>query len=289
MDANQNLLTLLLKIIDDNWSSLIVCFADLWNIPWTLLQGERDGYEISYLEKGTGTLFVQDRQYRLKAGDFILVHSAEGNKFVPDEEDFWMLQSTFIFSHVKNHEQIEQLHHLIREEDFPWNINGNSGIVEKMYQMNRIISTKFEDGPIRLKSLLLDILLATKKCCRCNSISPNVKKYDQNIRIMIDNVEMYIIRNYSRKISVSELAKVALVTPQYLCKKFKLVTGKSIIEYVNSYRIQKSKKLLIYSNLSITTIANDIGFCNSQYFNRIFLRSEKMTPSEFRKSMHDFY
>ena len=289
VEAKRNCLDLLLDIIDENWQSLVISFADLWNTPWTLFPDERDGYELSWLEKGSGTLTVQNRKYAMKSGDFILVHSAEGNQFIPDEEDFWILQTTFVFNRIENRKRIDCLHRRIREESFPWNISDGSGIAELMHQMNRIITTAAQDRNIRLKALLLNVILTANRFRQDNPASQSARKYDQNLRFMIDSVEMHIIRNFSRKISISELAKIASVTPQYLCGRFKLVTGKSIVEYINGYRIHKSKRLLLYSNLSVTTIAQDVGFCNSQYFCRVFARSENMTPSQFRKSMRNGY
>lgn len=57
------------------------------------------------------------------------------------------------------------------------------------------------------------------------------------------------------------------------------------IRYLNNYRIQCAKKLLIDSNFTIANIAESIGFINPNYFCRAFKRHNNgISPSEFRKN-----
>ena len=57
----------------------------------------------------------------------------------------------------------------------------------------------------------------------------------------------------------------------------------SFIEYLNNYRLTMASRLLVSSNSSIIAIAMESGFDNLSYFNRLFKKKYKITPSEFRK------
>ncbi|MGB3986308.1 MAG: helix-turn-helix transcriptional regulator, partial [Limnochordia bacterium] len=69
----------------------------------------------------------------------------------------------------------------------------------------------------------------------------------------------------------------------YLSRMFKTVTGLTLIEYLNTIRIQEAQKLLADENLSITEIASLVGYDSQTYFGRMFKRITGLTPREYRK------
>jgi AraC-like DNA-binding protein len=92
----------------------------------------------------------------------------------------------------------------------------------------------------------------------------------------------YIYQNYNKKIKLTDISESVNLTPQYLCKFFKDMTGTSIVEYINTYRIETVCSLLKISTLSVTDIALECGFDNISYFNRIFKKHFNCTPTQFR-------
>lgn len=106
----------------------------------------------------------------------------------------------------------------------------------------------------------------------------------QNIKSnIIKGVIDYMKENYSKTISLQELAEQANTSKEYLCRIFNEITGISPIVYLNRYRIQRSTVLLPDSNRSISDIAISCGFNNSSYYNKLFMRHMGCTPTEFRK------
>lgn len=81
-----------------------------------------------------------------------------------------------------------------------------------------------------------------------------------------------IKNDYSQPLTLSELAETARLNPQYLCRAFRQVTGKTPIDYLNYYRIECAAEKLCYTNLSVTEIALSCGFNDLSYFNRLFKR-----------------
>jgi AraC-like DNA-binding protein len=92
----------------------------------------------------------------------------------------------------------------------------------------------------------------------------------------------YLYQNYNKKIKLTDISESVNLTPQYLCKFFKDMTGTSIVEYLNAYRIETACSLLKISTLSVTDIALECGFDNISYFNRIFKKHFNCTPTQFR-------
>lgn len=94
----------------------------------------------------------------------------------------------------------------------------------------------------------------------------------------------YIKANYMRHISLDEIARHAYMSKTYLSSLFKKETGYSISEYINIIRVERSRALLIDSDLSIVEIAKVCGFEDQSYFTKVFRRIADTTPKKYRES-----
>lgn len=107
------------------------------------------------------------------------------------------------------------------------------------------------------------------------------KVYKRNARIK--RVLSKIRRDYSKTLRLEDLADAAGLNPQYLCKAFKEVTGKTPIDYLNFYRVECAAEMLSIESMSVTEIAMACGFGDLSYFNRLFKRHKSMSPTAYRK------
>ncbi len=94
----------------------------------------------------------------------------------------------------------------------------------------------------------------------------------------------YIHQNYDREVSVAEIADAVHLHPGYLQRVFKFSTGKSIHEFLVSYRMKKAKAMLKQTDISITDIPHYIGMNSQQYFSTTFKKYVQCTPSAYRKA-----
>ena len=92
----------------------------------------------------------------------------------------------------------------------------------------------------------------------------------------------YIHNNYTKQITLNDLAHLVGMTPVALSRFFKLRTGKTVTEYIIDIRLGNATRLLVNSTNSISEICYDCGFNNLSNFNRIFKRKKECTPTEFR-------
>ncbi len=93
----------------------------------------------------------------------------------------------------------------------------------------------------------------------------------------------YLKENYRRKISSVLLEKEFHHNFDYMNRKFKEATGKTIFRFLEEYRIEESKKMLESKQYSVSQIAEYLGFCNAFYFSKVFKKHENMTPSEYKQ------
>lgn len=95
----------------------------------------------------------------------------------------------------------------------------------------------------------------------------------------------YISEHYAEKIYVEKLADIIMVSPDYFTKMFKDSIGKTPVDYINGIRVNRSMQLLINSEKPMAEIAENIGFCNANYFHKIFKQYMEISPLAYRKAV----
>ena len=94
----------------------------------------------------------------------------------------------------------------------------------------------------------------------------------------------YIDEHYKEKIYIEELSAMINVSPDYFTKMFKESIGKTPIDYINGMRVNSAMELLCTTEMPMTEIADSIGFCNPNYFHKIFKQYMLTSPLAYRKS-----
>jgi transcriptional regulator GlxA family with amidase domain len=123
----------------------------------------------------------------------------------------------------------------------------------------------------RLYTALAVFMHSAKKPPSLNSANTYVQK----------SIE-YISSNYSYPITVEDIAAYVGLSRSHLFRSFETVLGVSPKEYLTDFRLKQACDLLEHSSLSITAIANSIGFDNSLYFSKTFHKRKGMPPKEYR-------
>lgn len=98
-------------------------------------------------------------------------------------------------------------------------------------------------------------------------------------------VKRYIDLHFKESLTLEQLAKEAHINKYYLAHAFKKEYGETPINYMISRRIDESKFLLTETDLSVSQIAQVLGFSSLSYFSQVFRKTQQITPVEFRKSM----
>jgi ggdef domain len=82
--------------------------------------------------------------------------------------------------------------------------------------------------------------------------------------------------------NISDIADSLYLSKSYLQKIYKSFFNKSIIEEMIGFRIEKAKRLLIETDLTVTEISKQCGYSSYNYFVRQFRMSEEISPTEYR-------
>ncbi len=115
------------------------------------------------------------------------------------------------------------------------------------------------------------------KICRIN----NMHRHGYMSRVQ--KAMLYIQNNFRNNISLSDVAADAAVTPSYMSSIFVKECGMCFKEYLGTIRYDYAKKLLEYSNMTVTEICFESGFSDYANFERHFKERFFMSPTRYRK------
>jgi two-component system response regulator YesN len=117
-----------------------------------------------------------------------------------------------------------------------------------------------------------------------NEIIAYKQKYHSSyVNQLVEQAKAVMCENFRNSdVSVSVIAKIICITPNYLSRIFHKKTDKTCVEFITDLRLQEAKKLLAGSSLKTYEIAEKVGYINSHYFSYMFKKNTGESPSEYR-------
>ncbi|MGN0977543.1 MAG: helix-turn-helix domain-containing protein [Faecousia sp.] len=100
---------------------------------------------------------------------------------------------------------------------------------------------------------------------------------------VITGITRYLQAHLSEEVSLSVLAEEFHLNPQYISQLFKNEIGVNFLAYLTNIRMEKAKKLLLSTSLSIAEVAQQSGYGDYRVFTKVFKKTEGITPSQYRR------
>lgn len=97
-------------------------------------------------------------------------------------------------------------------------------------------------------------------------------------------LDVWVRRHYTEDAALEDAAASMGMSPFYFSRQVKAATGKTFLEFVTDYRIQRAKQRLLSTELPISDIGRAVGYPDSNYFTKVFKRTVGCTPSAYRSS-----
>ena len=250
-------------------------------------------YQLTLVLESRGHRMVGDNITRLRRGDLVLVganlphvwhqenRGAERGKVHAIIVRFL---ETFLGSEFLERPELEPVRTLLQKAARGLHITGRTRdfVAEGM---QRLAASR---GLARIRELLaiLDALAKSRdvKPVASAGFVPRFSKDDQE---RIQRVFSYIDRNLTGEIDRTRAATEAHLSPGAFSRFFKLRTGRTLPEYVNTLRIGRACEMLAESKWKVADIAMECGFANLANFNRHFRSITKLSPREYRRRFLD--
>jgi two-component system response regulator YesN len=102
-------------------------------------------------------------------------------------------------------------------------------------------------------------------------------------RRVVRLMKKYILKNYSRDISLAALSQELGASAGYLSRVFARESGCTFVEYLSRVRIEEAQRLLAETNLKMYEISERVGLANPEYFSRLFKKIVGKSPKDYMK------
>lgn len=107
------------------------------------------------------------------------------------------------------------------------------------------------------------------------------KRMEDNRPIRV--AKNYMKEHYMEQVSLEDVSALAGFSSTYFSALFKKETGSAFLEYLQSLRMDEAKRLLKETNLSVTSICENVGYSDVKYFTKSFIKHTGLKPGEYRK------
>ncbi len=108
------------------------------------------------------------------------------------------------------------------------------------------------------------------------------RQFNQTERL-VGRIEKYVLSS-EEWLDLATIAAKFDITPQYLSTIFKKYTSENIKEFISKMRLEKAKKILCETGLTVDEVAVKLGYANETGLNRLFKKYEGITPGAYRSS-----
>ncbi len=246
--------------------------------------------ELVIILRGTAVHTVDDRKFPVKSGDVFVISGAHEHQY---QDMHGLALANILFD-----SRALQMNH--------WDVRAQPGFhalfaLEPVLRTQQKFNSRLQLSERQLNhanEIIHDLMREIQMCnpgyrvmakglfmqltvflSRSYSDKPSDKSLDL---LRLGDAIAYIETRFAEKITLESLAKKAHLSTRHFLRIFQECMGRSPIDHLLHVRVQKAAELLRHSNQTITEIAFDCGFQDSNYFTRQFRQIMNQSPSQYR-------
>jgi len=242
---------------------------------WHSVPHTHNHLELFYIVGGKGQFLIQDQLYPVNVNNLVIInpnvtHTEVSLNAQPLEYIVLGIEGIELATSKDTNGQFSILDHFESVE-----ISGClRNILREMEQKN----TGYEDVCQAYMEILIIRLM--RNTALAVPTAPQMISGNRQCA----SVKRYIDLHFKEALTLEQLAEDAHMNKYYLSHAFKREYGTSPINYMITRRIEESKYLLAETDLSMSQIAQLLGFSSLSYFSQVFRRTQAITPMEYRQS-----
>ncbi|MCI5839620.1 MAG: AraC family transcriptional regulator [Peptoniphilaceae bacterium] len=248
----------------------------------------QDNVEIIKIDDGKMNCVVNSVKFTLKKGDICIINQKQLHRISCENENNCTFKNIFIdpsFFTANKEIYNKYIDPILNNDNISQIIlNSNTSLNKEINKFIDEIEFLENNKPLAYELSIIAYIHFIFKDIYCYAKNKKVinKKSNSDILLFM-RITSFIYDNFSKKITLDDLSLVGNVSRSKCSNIFKKYAGTSPIDFLNLYRLEVSTEKLINSDEQISEIALECGFGQQSYYNKLFLREYKVTPSEYRK------
>lgn len=247
-------------------------------------------YEIIWIEKGKSRQVIDYVDYEINPWSLFFISPGQLHVFEewkPITGGSIMFTEEFFLLNYFDKEKLFELSFLDNFYSHPVLRPDKKSFTEIQHTIDQMAKEKKrKDYSTSMSQALLHILLLQiQRCVDAQSGSAVSKKYI----VLYKKFKNLIDKNFTDNWSVSDYASALAITQHHLNTVAKEVTGKTATEVIRTRSILEAKRLLSFTDHSVSEVAANLGYFDSSYFAKIFKSETGMSPGEFKLAISESY
>ena len=250
---------------------------------------EHNHYEVYYLVSGDRFYFIEDQIYHVHQGDLVFIakgyihRTTDADNSVGSHARYVVYFTEDFLEQMLSNAQIQELLGCFYHETKVIHLTvSQQNFMESL--LKKMASDFIQQHPN--KNLYQQILL-TELLLFANQLNFDLAPHyfsDLNPTYhTIHRIIQYIRKNYQEKLTLAKIAHEFYISPYYLSRMFKQVTGLTLTEYLNNTRIKAAQQLLLSTGMPISAISEQVGFESHTHFCRVFKQFTHLSPMQYKK------
>ena len=247
-------------------------------------------FEVCYAYAGRGTFRIQGQDYQVQAGEAFVAKPGEPHEIISSQDDplgiyYW---SYTLSPSAKSSDEFISIDTFTKA--FLTSQQAVSTRTPTMLRTLELLTEEVarkEPGYLQaIEGLVFKLILDTARAVidvplLSVPLDPPAKCPEE---IVVQVMLRYLRDNYSRQLSIGDLAAQVNLSERHAGRLFRNVTGTSIKEYLTSLRIEKAIQLLLDGRTPIKEIALATGYPDVRYFTTLFRQRVGLPPASFRRN-----
>jgi len=229
--------------------------------------------EIYYLESGVGRCIIDDKLFFLQPKDIMIIPPGAIHQSTYSSPT----RARFLLSVSDEYIPLIALS-LTKTGGFVFR---NERLAESLLAWLKLIFNDYSSPDQFSDELIKNYLYAFFATLHRN---PNLYSSEKQFSLHVQKAIAYVNQSFCSEITVSDLAARVSISREHLSRLFKTETGINILQYLTNVRIRHAEEMLTSTRKSITEIAFDCGFNDSNYFSFVFKKTNGIAPLAYRKS-----
>lgn len=251
-----------------------------------------DGPELSVVLEGRMEYLVNDKSYRMEAGDCVFANSgAMHSGRAIDADGCRYVVVSFLTSALDSDPSgyfAEKYFGGVMDSDalssmfFKAGSEKSADIAQLCVDIYAVICDKRDGWELEVKGMLCRLWAVLRREAQALS----EEREDNSASVArIKKAIRYMNENYKNKMSLEDIARASNLSKSEFCRCFKRITRQTPFDYLMDLRIRKSLRLLSAEGCSVTEAALASGFSGSSYYTEVFRRYMRCTPREYIKKV----
>jgi len=245
--------------------------------------------EIIYISKETSEVYINGNLYLLGTGDILIVPPNSLHSILPlDMGDYYaiVVGETLLSSIIEDDHINKSLQPIFRNRilspvliekchaDYPFIVPSMGIIIKEVIE-----KSEHYESLIKIELCRFYTLVSRYFAGHLPEENRALQLQTQKFKKAIE----YIAIHYQEKITIADISRHMDLSEQHFCRLFKANTGKTFVEHLTQYRLEQARRLLLCTDMQVTRIPELTGFCNPNYFARIYKKHYGESPSVTRK------